>query len=175
MFSLLEADEGFQTNSRLISRLLSRRSNRPTRLMRPKRKSSQKWNANWSRQRSVPFIESLEYFDQVTQIDYADADAALQRERAVLSQFDEEVKALDVTIKRIQDVLTDLDVEIKKTEHDITTATKDRQTSQAHVVQLEKQNPWIPDERGYVQDLHWWLAVTRAKQTIWQGWRDVRF
>jgi structural maintenance of chromosome 2 len=63
----------------------------------------------------------------------------LQRERAVLSQFDEEVKALDATIKRIQEVLTDLDVEIKKTEHDIATATKDRQTSQALVAQLENK------------------------------------
>lgn len=78
----------------------------------------------------------------------------MQRERAVLSQFDEEVKALDATIKRIQEVLTDLDVEIKKTEHDIATATKDRQMSQALVAQLEKQNTWIPDEKKYVQDPH---------------------
>ena len=78
----------------------------------------------------------------------------MQRERAVLSQFDEEVKALDATITRIQEVLTDLDVEIKKTEHDIATATKDRQSSQAMVAQLEKQNPWIPDEKKCVQDPH---------------------
>jgi structural maintenance of chromosome 2 len=78
----------------------------------------------------------------------------LQRERAVLSQFNEEVKALDATITRIQDVLTDLDMEIKKTEHDIATATKDRQSSQGMVAQLEKQNPWIPDEKKYVQDPH---------------------
>ena len=83
-----------------------------------------------------------------------EADAALQRERAVLSQFDEEVKALDATIKRIQEVLTDLDVEIKKTEHDIAASTKDRQASQALVAQLEKQNNWIPDEKKYVQDQH---------------------
>ena len=78
----------------------------------------------------------------------------MQRERAALSQFDEEVKALEATIKRIQDLLTDFDVEIKKTEHDIATSTKDRQTSQALVAQLEKQNPWIPDEKAYVQDPH---------------------
>lgn len=83
----------------------------------------------------------------------------MQRERTVLSQFDEEVKALDATIKRIQDVLTDLDVDIKKTEHDITTATKDRQTSQGQVAQLEKQNPWIPDEKKSVQEP---LLVLRA-------------
>ena len=77
----------------------------------------------------------------------------------MLSQFDEEVKALDATIKRIQDVLTDLDVDIKKTEHDITTATKDRQTSQGQVAQLEKQNPWIPDEKKSVQEP---LLVLRA-------------
>lgn len=76
----------------------------------------------------------------------------MQRERAVLSQFDEEVKALDTTIKRIQEVLTDLDVGIQKTDHDIATATKDRQTSQAHVAQLEKQNPWIPSEKKYVRE-----------------------
>ena len=78
----------------------------------------------------------------------------MQCERAVLSQFDEEVKALDATIKRIQEVLTDLDVEIKKTEHDIAAATTDRQTSQALVAQLEKQNTWIPDEKKYVQVPH---------------------
>ena len=78
----------------------------------------------------------------------------MQRERAVLSQFDEEVKALDATITRIQEVLTDLDVEIKKTEHDIATATKDRQSSQTMVAQLEKQNPWIPDEKKCVQGPH---------------------
>lgn len=43
-----------------------------------------------------------------------------------------------------------MELEVKKLEHDIQAAHKDKAGSQAHITALEKQHPWIQDEKKYV-------------------------
>jgi structural maintenance of chromosome 2 len=64
-----------------------------------------------------------------------------------LTRFDEEVKGLDAAIARIKEEITDAEVTVKKAEHDIQTAQKEKASSQAHVAALEKAHPWIQEEK----------------------------
>ena len=65
---------------------------------------------------------------------------------AALTRFDEEVKGLDKAIARIKEEMTDAELNVRKAEHDIQTAQKERTGSQAHVASLEKHHPWILEE-----------------------------
>ncbi|KAG8805187.1 Structural maintenance of chromosomes protein 2 [Serendipita sp. 399] len=78
---------------------------------------------------------------------HREAAAQLQAELATLARFDEEVKGLDTAITRIKEAITDLDVTIKRSEHDIQVAQKEKASSEAHIASLEKHYPWIQEDK----------------------------
>jgi structural maintenance of chromosome 2 len=51
---------------------------------------------------------------------------------------------------RIKEEITDAELNVKKTEHDIQTAQKEKTSAQNYVATLEKQHPWIPEEKRQV-------------------------
>lgn len=81
------------------------------------------------------------------QVQHEDASAKLQAELAALTRFDEEIKGLDKAIARIKEEITDAELNVRKTEHDVQTAQKEKASSQAHVASLEKHHPWIHEEK----------------------------
>ncbi|KAG8855444.1 Structural maintenance of chromosomes protein 2 [Serendipita sp. 411] len=78
---------------------------------------------------------------------HREVSAQLQAELATLARFDEEVKGLDTAITRIKEAITDLEVTIKKSEHEIQVAQKEKASSEAHIGSLEKHHPWIQEDK----------------------------
>jgi chromosome segregation ATPase len=85
-----------------------------------------------------------------SQAQHEEVSSKLQAELAALSRFDEEVKGLDAAMARIKGEITDAELDVKKTEHDIQTAQKEKTSAQSYVAALEKQHPWIPEEHRQV-------------------------
>ena len=83
------------------------------------------------------------------QASYQEAEAKLAEERATLSRYDNELKDLDTTIKTKKQAILDTDLQLKQLEHDINTNTKEKQQLTNAATNLEKQNEWIQDEKGY--------------------------
>jgi len=71
---------------------------------------------------------------------------------AALTRFDEEIKGLDKAIGRIKEEITDAELGVRKAEHDIQTAQKEKASSLAHVASLEKHHPWIQEEKRWAED-----------------------
>ncbi|KAG8820310.1 Structural maintenance of chromosomes protein 2 [Serendipita sp. 399] len=92
-------------------------------------------------------LDSAKNPDRSEQSQHREASAQLQAELATLARFDEEVKGLDTAITRIKEAITDLDVTIKRSEHDIQVAQKEKASSEAHIASLEKHYPWIQEDK----------------------------
>ncbi|KAH7101636.1 condensin complex subunit SMC2 [Auriculariales sp. MPI-PUGE-AT-0066] len=75
------------------------------------------------------------------------ANVKLQEELAALKRFDNEIKELEEVITAKQQAVADADLQLKKLEHDVQNIQKDRQAQAHFVVQLEKQHPWIQEEK----------------------------
>jgi structural maintenance of chromosome 2 len=71
---------------------------------------------------------------------------------AALTRFDEEIKGLDKAIGRIKEEITDAELGVRKAEHDIQTAQKEKAGSLAHVASLEKHHPWIQEEKRWAEN-----------------------
>lgn len=74
----------------------------------------------------------------------------LKKERADLTRFDEELRDLDQVIKEKRQAVADAELKIKEADHQITTLQKERTAATNAVAALEKGNPWIEGEKGYV-------------------------
>jgi structural maintenance of chromosome 2 len=80
-------------------------------------------------------------------LQHEEVSAKLQAELAALTRFDEEVKGLDKAIARIKEEITDAELGVRKAEHDMQTAQKEKASTMAHVASLEKHHPWIQEEK----------------------------
>lgn len=74
----------------------------------------------------------------------------LKKERADLTRFDEELADLDLVIKAKRQAVVDAELQVKDIEHQITTLAKERNAATNAVSALEKGNPWISEDKGYV-------------------------
>ena len=75
------------------------------------------------------------------------AQARLDDERAKLTGFDEEVKSLEDASRSKSKRITEESLEIQKLSHQIEKSHKDQQTATHLLREMEKEHPWIFDER----------------------------
>jgi structural maintenance of chromosome 2 len=78
---------------------------------------------------------------------HAAAEQKLKQERATLTRFDAEINELDEVIKAKEQALSDIELSIKRVEHEVQTLQKDRVTSNNAISTLEKAYEWIVDEK----------------------------
>lgn len=81
------------------------------------------------------------------QAEHSSANQKLQEELAALKRFDSEIKELEDVIKAKEQIVSDADLQLKKLDHDIQNIVKDKQAQTGFVVAVEKQNPWIAEEK----------------------------
>ncbi|KDQ59585.1 hypothetical protein JAAARDRAFT_33164 [Jaapia argillacea MUCL 33604] len=74
------------------------------------------------------------------------AQAKLSEEQATLTRFDNELKDLDAAIKEKKQAISDIDLALKKLEHDIGALGKEKVGAVNFVASLEKQYDWILEE-----------------------------
>lgn len=74
------------------------------------------------------------------------AEAKLWEERATLTRFDNELKELERVIKNKKQCVSDADLGLKKTEHELQSLGKEKAAAANFVVNLEKQYEWIAEE-----------------------------
>ncbi|MCJ1356867.1 MAG: Structural maintenance of chromosomes protein 2 [Icmadophila ericetorum] len=92
-------------------------------------------------------IQALK-MDQVTTQDAHDlAQAHLDDERAKLTGFDEELKALEQASRTKASRITEEALEIQKLGHQIEKSHKDQQGAVQTLAQMEKEHEWIPEEK----------------------------
>lgn len=84
------------------------------------------------------------------QAKHVKAEARLQEERATLTQFDNELKELDDTIKVKKEGISDAELNVKQLEHEISALEKDKVTQVGFKANLEKQYDWIREECQWV-------------------------
>lgn len=74
----------------------------------------------------------------------------LQEERATLTRFDNELKALESVIKDKKQSVSDVDLQLQKFDHDMQALAKEKTAAQNFVANLEKLHEWILEEKRYV-------------------------
>jgi structural maintenance of chromosome 2 len=74
--------------------------------------------------------------------------AELEAERAQLSHFDAEIKALDAAVAEQKAAAGDKDVDVARLEHDGAQLAKDAKAAQNTLGELERLHPWIADEKA---------------------------
>lgn len=84
------------------------------------------------------------------QNDYRAAEAKLNDERAALVAFDNELADLEKDLKAKKKEIVDAELTLKKAEHDIVLAAKEKSGLELAKENLEKQFTWILDEQQYV-------------------------
>ncbi|KZO91923.1 condensin complex subunit SMC2 [Calocera viscosa TUFC12733] len=75
------------------------------------------------------------------------AEAKLKKERETLTAFDEEIHELEEVIKAKQDDVQEAELEMKRLEHESAQLQKDRTAALNAAQALEKQFPWILEEK----------------------------
>lgn len=83
------------------------------------------------------------------QSEHKAAEAKFKAERAVLARFDNEVNDLERDLKAKKQEIVDAELSLKKIEHDLGLAKKERSSSEAAKENLEKQFPWILEEQQF--------------------------
>ena len=86
----------------------------------------------------------------ILQAAFDKAESKLKKERAELSRFDDEIEELDAAIKSKKQAVSDADLALQDVEHQIQTLQKERTAAINAVTNLEKQFPWIAEEKQYV-------------------------
>ncbi|WVN90046.1 uncharacterized protein L203_105281 [Cryptococcus depauperatus CBS 7841] len=86
---------------------------------------------------------------EAIQSDLKVAEVELKSERAVLVQFDTELADLEHDLKAKKQEIVDVELLLKKSEHDLNSVIKERDGSENHKVNLEKQFPWIVEEHQF--------------------------
>src|SRR5579862_3982312 len=84
----------------------------------------------------------------------------MDRERARITDFDEELQALDAILRQKNTICTEGTLSLQKLRHEVEKYNKEEQTSLASVTQLEQEYEWIADvkedfgKRGTPYDFH---------------------
>jgi structural maintenance of chromosome 2 len=76
--------------------------------------------------------------------------AMLDEERAKLSHYDDELKELDGAIRGQKQSMADLELDLKKLDHDVETLAREQERAQAMVAELEKIHEWVATEKRQV-------------------------
>jgi len=84
------------------------------------------------------------------QNDYKAAEDKLNKERATLVAFDNELNDLDKDLKIKKKEIVDSELGLKKAEHDSGLIAKERSSMELAKENLEKQFSWILEENQYV-------------------------
>lgn len=82
--------------------------------------------------------------------DYRAAEAKLNDERAALVAFDNELADLEKDLKAKKKEIVDAELALKKAEHDVILAAKEKSGLELAKENLEKQFTWIQEEKQYV-------------------------
>lgn len=77
---------------------------------------------------------------------HAKAEAKLLEEKATLTRFDTELRELEEAIKAKKQAVVDVELVLKKLEHDVQTLAKEKASALTSVSNLEKQYDWIAEE-----------------------------
>jgi predicted nucleic acid-binding Zn-ribbon protein len=75
----------------------------------------------------------------------------LKEEWATLTRFDTELRDLDEVIKVMKQDADDVDISIKKLEHEVQALAKDKAGHLMGAVNLERQHDWIEEESQWVK------------------------
>ena len=84
----------------------------------------------------------------------------MDRERARITDFDEELQSLDTILRQKNTTCTEGTLTLQKLRHEVEKYNKEEQTSLASVTQLEQEYEWIADtkedfgKRGTPYDFH---------------------
>lgn len=90
----------------------------------------------------------------------ARAEKKLQEERATLSRYDDELKALEQVIKAKKQEISNADLDITKHEHDIVSLKREMTVAENQAINLEKQYDWIVEEQELVAYCIWPVIIT---------------
>lgn len=83
------------------------------------------------------------------QSEHKTAEAKFKDDRAVLARFDNELADLEHDLKAKREEIVEAELSLKKLEHDIGLAQKERTNSKSQQENLEKQFPWILEEHQF--------------------------
>jgi structural maintenance of chromosome 2 len=78
---------------------------------------------------------------------HSQAVAKLREERATLTRFDDEINDLEEVIKQKEQAISDIELSIKKAEHDMQSLQKNKTSTVNAINTLEKAYEWIADEK----------------------------
>lgn len=97
---------------------------------------------------SLQFEQVLGAVELTLQADYKAVEAKLQSERAVLIAFDTELADLEKDIKKKKREISDAELAVKKLEHELASAVKEKSGAEAFREGLERQFSWIKEDSG---------------------------
>jgi structural maintenance of chromosome 2 len=132
--------------------------NKLTRLPRQWTQSCEKFNpSNWTTP-SKKFPLDSETSDK--QDLHANLSAEMDRERARITDFDDELQSLDTILRSKNNICSEGSLTLQKLRHEVEKYNKEEQTAQASLTQLEQEYEWIADakddfgKRGTPYDFH---------------------
>jgi structural maintenance of chromosome 2 len=105
-------------------------------------------------------VETLEQNHTKTKDLHANLTAEMDRERARITDFDEELQSLDTILRQKNTTCSEGTLTLQKLRHEVEKYNKEEQTSAAAVTQLETEYDWIADskddfgKRGTPYDFH---------------------
>ena len=77
-------------------------------------------------------------------------DADLKKEKKSLASFDKEVSGFEKEKRSKKQELENGKLEIQRLGHDRQGIVTERDAASRHIEKLLAENPWIPDQKGYV-------------------------
>jgi septal ring factor EnvC (AmiA/AmiB activator) len=113
--------------------------------------SSQARRPSCASRRSVALTSCVRLTYVAAQAEHAAADKKLKAERAQLSHFDDELKALEAVVRAQKQQAADAALALTKLEHEVVQLAKDRKTAATQAADLEAANEWIADEKACVR------------------------
>jgi structural maintenance of chromosome 2 len=150
--------EGVSGGAKRVQRARSRTSPRrkarsPTLRRRSScyKTSSQAKRPSCAIKRSVATASCVHLAYVAAQAEHAAADKKLKAERAQLSHFDDELKALEAVVRAQKQQAADAALALTKLEHEVVQLAKDRKTAATQAADLEAANEWIADEKACVR------------------------
>jgi len=76
--------------------------------------------------------------------------AELEKEREILSAFDEEIAELQAAVKTKTAQLAEAQLEMSKINHEIEKFRRDKEVTQRAVSLMENEHDWISNQKQYV-------------------------
>ena len=84
---------------------------------------------------------------QQVQAKYNAAARTLQEEKATLTRFDDELQALEETVKAKKQAITDVDIAVQQATHELGQLDKEKTANEGVLTKLENTYKWIEGEK----------------------------